>query len=500
MSKGRAITPYSTEIPMKVGELSGLGQNPVDDVVGAVRQYDVSDPGFQSPSDPLKGTYSGLSARQMASIVYRDIPLVTIQNSWTVDQVRGALWSHMIGIFEQSGQLWDSILGDPRVMATLNSRGTGLFGRPVSHTPAKGKKVDPGAAQACCDAWEEAWPQIYVMAPFREMNDYSIGMGFSHSQLTWDTSEDIWVPYLRPWHPRYTYYHWTARKFIALSQDGQIPIIPGNGKWVTHAPWGNYRGWIRGAIRAVAEPWLGRHFGFRDMFRFSEIHGLPTRVGEVPAVSDPAERAAFEAAIARLGTDTSMILPKGVDGQNGDGYGYKLVEATDQAWQVFPMQIDRCDMDIVLALLFQNLTTEVKGGSFAATQAHMDVRQGGIQDDEQGWSYTLHDQVQRAFAYFNFGDANLAPWTNWDVTPRDDYAGNAKQFQAFSTAVATCAQAGFKFKNAEELLQFAKDRLGLDGIPDFEINDPPQAAGAGESPSGARMLGVGKIGKKEDEE
>src|SRR5487761_2650431 len=76
-----------------------------------------NDPGFQNPSDALD---AGTRAR--SAIVYRDVPIVTIQNSWTVPEVRTALWSHMSGIFEMSGQLMDSMLGDDRVQATLGSR------------------------------------------------------------------------------------------------------------------------------------------------------------------------------------------------------------------------------------------------------------------------------------------------------------------------------------------------------------------------------------------
>lgn len=452
--------PLSFEQEQKAIEQWGVGSTNVDQ----------SDPGFQPPRDQLQG-----NVRSTAKLIYRDLPLVTIQNGWSVQGARSALYSHNLGIFEMSGQLWDSILGDDRVMATLGSRSTGLFGREVRFTPAD----DSLAAREVCDEWVKHWPKFSGNAGLRDCSETAIGMGFSPAQLVWDTAKPIWCPYMRPWHPRYTYYHWSLRKFIALSMDGQIPIIPGNGKWLLHAPFGEYRGWIRGAIRAVTEPWMLRHFAFRDMARFSEVHGIPTRVGKVPAVSDPDERSAFEAAIANLGSDTSMILPQAVDGQEGCGYEYDLVEATDNAWEVFPGLIDRCDMAIVLSLLFQNLTTEVKGGSFAATDAHMDIRQGGLQGDNQAWKNTLYNQVARPFAFFNFGDADLAPWTFWDVEPRADLEGNARMFQAFGTAVEVMARGGLKFTDSEEVRRFAAKSFGLNGLPDFTIGDPAAAKGGG---------------------
>lgn len=426
------------------------------------------DGAFLPPHDELTG-----STKQLAGLVFRDLPLVTVQNTWTVEQARGALYAHMQGQFDASAQLFDSILGDDRVTATLGSRISGLFGREVRFKAAD----DSAAAKECLDAWVKWWPRLSGDSALTEVHTYGIGMGFGLSQVVWDTtSNDFWGPYLRPWHPRFSYYNWSDRRFKALSQDGELTVVPGNGKWVIHAPFGEYRGWIRGAIRALTEPWMLRHFAFRDMARFSEIHGIPTRVGKVPAVSEAEERAAFEESIANLGSDTSMILPQGVDGQDGSGYEYELVEATDTAWEVFPGLVDRCDMSIVLAILFQNLTTEVKGGSFAATSAHMDIRQSGLQFDNNAWKNTLYNQVARAFAWINFGDANLAPWTWWDVQPIEDLNGNADRFQKFGAAIEVLARGGVQFKDAAEVRRFAASRFGLDNLPDFEIKEPTKTA------------------------
>lgn len=442
--------------------MPGVPLDALAKMVGGTTTIDQKDPAFQLPTDAVNE-----DTRTRATLVYRDLPLVSTVNTWSVEQARGALYSHMQGVFDQSAQLWDSQIGDDRVAATLGSRVTGLFGREVRYKPSD----DSAAAKECLDAWCKAFPRFAADSAMTIVHKSAIGLGLSAAQLVWDTSKPIWQPYARPWNLRYTYYNWPARCLVALSQDGSIAIEPGDGKWMLHAPNGMYRGWIYGAIRAVTEPWLLRHFALRDHGRYSELHGLPTRVGEVPAVSDPVERAAFEASLAGLGSDSSMIVPKGVDGQDGSGYDYRLVEATDRSWESFPALVDRCDMSIVLALLFQNLTTEVKGGSLAATSAHMDIRQSGLQGDNAAWKNTLYEQVARPFAYLNFGDADLAPTTWYDVEPRDELEGNARQFQQFGTAIEVLARGGLKFKDVEELRAFAAKKFGLDGLPDFTIGD-----------------------------
>jgi phage gp29-like protein len=459
-----ADTPFATPIPAE--QLAQAYR----DAVGGVDPDRIprNDEAFQPPHDPLAGS----TIKRDPRLVYRDLPLVVVQNSWTVEATRAALATHMQGIFELSGQLVDSILGDDRVQATLGSRISGLFGRDVRHTPAD----DSDEARECCDAWEKHWPEFASSYALPESHAYAILMGWSTGQILWDTAGEVWKPYARPWHPRFTYYHWPARKYVAISQDGTLPITPGDGRWFLHAPFGQYRGWVRGAIRAVAEPWLIRHFAIRDWARYSEVHGLPTRIGYTPAAADPGERAKFETSLANLGSESAMLIPRGVDAQNG--YDYELREASAGNWEAFPGLIDRCDMSIVLSLLFQNLTTEVQGGSFAATTAHMDIREQGLEADNFGWLRTLHRDFQRPFAYLNFGDAALAPTTCWDVQSRARYKDNGAVFQQFATALGALRTAGIVFDNPDAIRTFAAERLGLVDLPSYTIKDPPAAPAA----------------------
>ena len=430
-------------------------------------QADTTDPAFRDKV--VDATDANTRAR--AKLVYRDLPLVTLQNTWSIEQARGAIYAHLMGVFYASGLLCDSILGDDRVTSTLNSRASAIFGREVRFKPAD----DSAAAREVCDAWEKWWPILSGDSAFRETQDYATMMGFSHCQIVWDTTQPSvsFGPRLWPWHPVFTWYDWLLRCFQAIGQDAMIPIVPGNGKWLEHAPFGSYRGWIRGALRPVVEPWMLRHFGFRDMARFGEIHGNPTRVGEVPIVGDPVEREAFAQALAGLGANTTLMVPHGVDTTDGMGYNYKLVEAQSSAWEVHPAQIDRCDMAIVLALLMINLDTSVDGGSSWGAKSKMEVRSEGAQLDNQSWKRTIYRDLARPFAYLNFGDANLAPWTCWDVRGRDEYTENAKAFVQFGTGIEVLSRGGIKFRDAEQVRKFAADRLGLSDLPDFDITDPP---------------------------
>jgi phage gp29-like protein len=413
---------------------------------------------FAPPGNPLL-------PQPGVQMIYRDLPIVSIATQWTVDMVREALRANLTGNFYAPAMLCDEILGDDRVQATMGSRVAGLLSRETIIEPANGSR----AAKESCEAFQECWPDLGSYSTQGWLHAYGVMMGWSSAQIVWDTTGPMWRPQLRPWHPIYTYYHWTLRRFIALSQDGQIAIEPGNGKWVLHAPWGDYRAWVFGALRAVAQAWLGRHFAYRDWMRYSEVHGIPIKLASAPASADAVQRSQFVASLTNIPSETTVLLNKGLEGQGSD-YNLELLEATDTAWESFPGLIDRSDMSIVLAILFQNLTTEVTGGSFKATQAHMDVKQQGAERDDTAFT-TTYRQITRPFAAFNFGDPALAPTVRRDMKSDTVHKDNAALAALLGQTLTSLRTAGIRLKKPRA---FAKS-FDID-IGPYEQVDPTQVA------------------------
>lgn len=402
-----------------------------------------TDPAWQPPRDPLADGQGATQAR--ARVINRAIPAVALVTSWTVTDVRLAIEDLVLGLFDKPAQLVDTMGGDARVQSALSSRSGGLLGRPIEHELPKGKESDADAKR-CLDAWREMWRHIGVEESLGEFQRWSSMIGFQNAQLLWDTSEEVWCPYVRPWHARYTYWHWTAWCFVAISLDGQIPITPGDGHWISHAPFGAYQGWMRGALRAIAPWWLARSYGLRDWARYSERHGMPILKAGVPFGADTDAIDTFRTSLAQLGQESVIQLPQSDDPSIGK-YDVTALEFSDQAWLAFLGLITQCNAEITLALLGQNLTTEVKEGSFAAARVHADVRQAILEADARALEHTIYTQIARPFAAINFGDPELAPRTRWDVAPYEDNKLAADTFQAFATAVAALREAGVQIKD-----------------------------------------------------
>ena len=382
---------------------------------------------FDPPRDPLLTPADPL-------IIHRDIPIVTVSGDWTITGIRRALAGHKIGMFAESAMLVDDTFGDDRVQATLGSRTGALFGSRVKH-----RRAAADADGACLAAWREQWKSIASQGVLSEIKRWAIMEGFGVAEILYDTSVTPWRMYLKPWHPQYIYYRWDLRRLVANTTDGQVIIEPGDGKWLVHAPFGIYRGWIHGAVRAIADKWIIKQLAWRDRARYNERHGLPIIKAYVPAAGDAQQKANFVASMSTMGQEAVVGLPQNVD---ETGYNLELLEARDRAFETFRTTIEDADRAIILTIKSQNLTTEVSEGSFAAARQHGGTEQVTLEFDDSTFSYDLHEQVARPFAMYNFGDPARAPFSSWDVTPIEDRAAEAKTALDASAALTALKAAG----------------------------------------------------------
>jgi phage gp29-like protein len=313
-----------------------------------------------------------------------------------------------------------------------------------------------------------------------EIMRWAILLGFALVEILWDRSVTPWQPYLKVWNPFFAMYRWDLRQYQLSTLDGPVATVPGQGKWLLFTPHGTYRGWIQGALRAIAERWYLKQLSWRDWARFNERHGLPIIKAKVPAAGDINQKNNFIRGMHTLGQEAVVGLPQNVD---GTGYDVDLMEAKDKAWESFPNLIDRCDKSIVLPILWQNLTTEVKEGSFAAARVHGDVRQNAIEFDNETLSEAIYQQVGRPWAYFNYGDPEVAPYSSWDVRPVEDFVAKSDALQKFSQSMMQLRQAGLAPRHVRLLAR----RFGLD-LGSMKKADPLQVE--------ARAAGV--TGKPEE--
>lgn len=326
---------------------------------------------------------------------------------WTPTQTRAAYAAAEAGSIMRLADLVDAALEDDRVAGALGTRVRGLLGLPLDFESGKGVDDDP-----MVDALEHDFWRALPEAELAEVIEWGLMLGVGLAELRWEQGDDgRIVPRAHVWHPRWLRFDLRTETWL-LSTDnaGDVPIDPNDPSWWLFTPYGRERPWRRAIVRALAPWWLLKRYAMQDWGTYGEAHGNPVRVATTPDGVNRADRDAIAADLQDIAGRTGMALPPGFD--------IKLVEATARTWETYQGQIDAANAGFAVAILGQTLTTEVKGGSFAAAKVHDAVRGDILAADHENIRTALHDGPVAWWAVFNFGVASSeAPWPRWDITP-----------------------------------------------------------------------------------
>jgi phage gp29-like protein len=332
-------------------------------------------------------------------------PSVRAVATWSPVSIRAALQTLFHGKFSQAAYLADALLGDDRVQAVISTRVNGILALPLKFEPADDS---PGAAEISELIEQDFW-DIAPEPVAAELMTYGLLLGACPAELVWKEKDDRVIPELKVWHPSQLRWDPHERTYKLRLESGEMQITPGDGKWMIYTPNGSRRPWTRALVRSLAVPWLAKSYAVGDWNRYSEVLGGAVKRGTVPGNAKPEDKQQFKSDLRNLASDGVVIVPA--------EFSFDLVEATGRGSDTFKELIAWADKAIAVAVLGQNLTTEVSGGSFAAAKVHNSVRQDLIDADTEGLATVLHDDVLSWWAEFNRGDRRLAPWPRWQTDP-----------------------------------------------------------------------------------
>jgi phage gp29-like protein len=397
---------------------------------------------------------------------FRDHPVLSSFSAFdTVGAVRAALNELEEGVFQRSAQLVDRMGRDDRIRAALETRIRGLLGQPLSFEEQGDKRRKSALVR-------ELDERFWTFAPESEVGQllrWGLTIGVGLAENVWERGPRRWEPRLKVWHPEHLRWDWTKRRFVVSTQDGDLTIEPGDPKWVVFEPFGT-RGWMHGLVRALAIPWLVRQWAYRDWARYSEVHGLPIRKAVVPSNASDADKTRFFDSLKRLGSESTVLAPAGQTAQDA-AFDLELVEAEANTWEGFDRLIGRTESSISIAVLGQNLTTEVQGGSRAAAEVHDRVRNDLVESDGEQLATCLHVQVLQPWAEFNYGSGDDAPWPCWETEPPIDTKARADTLNAAADALNKFRTGGVPVDVQEYADEFELELI--DGAP---IGEPPTPA------------------------
>jgi phage gp29-like protein len=305
------------------------------------------------------------------------------------------------------------------------------------------------------------------MGPLLHWGNF-VGIGLA--ELLWeDRDAEVWVPRIKIWHPQFIQWDWQKRVYRVITEGGIIDLprtnkdVHSDGHWLVYTPYGYQYGWLQGLVRCLGRLYMGRGWTYRDWFRQSEAHGKPVDMAIVPAAAPIDKKRQFFSQVANRGADTAVLVEHD---ENGRGYDLKFLEATGRTWEVFEKLLDRVNVDIAVAVLGQNLTTEIQSGSLAAAKVSDRVRADFLRRDAETLTKTLHAQVLHWWALYNFNDAGLAPMPEFEIDPPEDDVQDATTLKLIAESLSV-------FKSAEAPVD-QREILERYNVPQSDVEEEPE--------------------------
>lgn len=396
-----------------------------------------------------------------------------------VPQMKGVLHQFESMRFEQVAALADTMHKDDRLAGIWETRVGALTGSEIEFKPAfdKRKAVKIAEEIGGSDERPGIWDTLFPRPVVGEMLSIGRSLGVAIGELVLDTTDSSrWMFTMRMWHP--STYRWnqeTGRYWLqgVGSNRIELPSLEfggrSDGHWIIWTPYGWRQPWRRALIRPLAPLYIARQWAYRDWSRFNEKHGQPTEVIYAPEGAPEDEKAAIFDLFANRGSEATFTLPASAGDE--PKYSVELIEATSSSWQSFDRHTSKIETNMAILINGQNLTTEVKAGSFAAATVHegVDVRK---RKDDAMLGKVLEEQGLSHWVEWNHGDASLTPQVEYLVDDPEDELVQAQTMEAVGLGIAAMTMAGVR---VDKEAIAVKHGIPLEAIEDEEVDATPGA-------------------------
>jgi phage gp29-like protein len=213
----------------------------------------------------------------------------------------------------------------------------------------------------------------------------------------------------------------------------------------------------QGVLSRCFWPVVFKRGGLRFWIQFTEKYGSPFIIGKHPRGAGEKETEALADSLDRMIQDAVAVIP--------DDASVEIMEASGKAASadVYQKLLEFCKTEISIAVLGQNLTTEVRGGSYAAAQTHMLVRDEIIGADKLMIEEGINTLIKWIWEF------------NWPGEPPTWYLADAAQdLKSLADRDNVLTQAGVQFTKNYWLRAY--------GFDDKDIASTPVVGATGRSP------------------
>lgn len=380
---------------------------------------------------------------------------------WTPARVRAAIRSADTGNLRSAVSVCEWILTDDRVESVMEARRDALLGLEVTFE-ASGDRRKSSRTVRALEAQSDWW-RSYSEAELGLLIKWGILLGVAPARHQWLPGEGGRVlPCPRFWHPQSLRWDQQLHKwFITDDQSVELEVVPGDGSWILHTPYGEGRAWASGAWRSLAIWVLLKQLAMADWARYGERAAV--FVGTSPEKSTKAQRDELAELIMSMGSEAAIVMAAGFD--------VRLLQATANTEQIYQRQIDLANQAIAIRIRGGNLSTVTEGGSLAAAKEQSKNNEAPkLRYDAEALSTTIREQSLVWWAEFNFGSRDVAPWPVWATEPPEDKTARATMVKTLAEGLTKFDALGYEIDDKLLVEEFGVAFLGTRKAPE----DRPQ--------------------------
>lgn len=268
-------------------------------------------------------------------------------------------------------KLYDEVDRDPHAGSVLQTRYLSVAGEKLEITPgedsAKGKEIAEfvtGELHGC--NFKQAAQELLQ----------AILYGYFCAEVMWVVENGrVGIDRIIGKHPRRFAFTMERELRLLTRESGMAGAEVPEHKFIVFSYGDSDNPYGKGLGQKLWWPvWFKKH-GIKFWLIFLDKFGMPTGVGKYPAGATTEQKKTLHEAIDAIHSETGVIIP--------DSMAVELLEASRSGNVTYETLCEYMDKQISKAVLGQTLTTEVSGGSYAASKTHDDVRMD-IKDADAG--------------------------------------------------------------------------------------------------------------------
>lgn len=252
----------------------------------------------------------------------------------------------------------------------------------------------------------------------------AIGKGFSSAEIMWGYERGKVIPEDIKWrHPKkFRFDEFDTMRILTESNRSEGIAIPEN-KFIIHKYKARSGSPARsGVLRVVSWMYLFKNYAVKDWLAFSEVYGMPIRIGKYESGTSQADKEALIQAIRNIGADAAGVISKETEIQ--------FIESVRSEGLLYDRLAKFCNAEISKAVLGQTLTTEVgDSGSRALGDTHNLVRHDLLEADSKALEKTLRRDLIRPLVEFNLGADVAIPYFKLAYENPEDLVQEATKYQ-----------------------------------------------------------------------